>query len=278
MVLGVVPGEEDVAVRPDVRDRQRGYRDIFQHFVKLRLAAQVPFTKKLLHTLLEGKDIAELYELWCYFAVVRELERLLGRPIRAQRPTIDPIKVRIPCDFEVTWSNGVRAFYNRSFSRSRDQSRFSYSVLLRPDICISVPRGENQELHLLDAKFKLDQLDQLLTESTDDADPGGDEEAANERRGTFKRGDLYKMHSYRDAIRDARSVWILYPGHEARFFAIDGTCQEDVKEGFRQPIEGVGAIPLIPDSPEHTQLLNVLRHLLPQPLADTSEIRREDRS
>ncbi len=39
----------------------------------------------------------------------------------------------------------------------------------------------------------------------------------------FKRADLYKMHAYCDAIPNARSVWILYPGSELRFFSEDGS-------------------------------------------------------
>jgi predicted component of viral defense system (DUF524 family) len=30
------------------------------------------------------------------------------------------------------------------------------------------------------------------------------------------------MHAYRDAIPRARSVWILYPGSQARFYGVDG--------------------------------------------------------
>ena len=43
------------------------------------------------------------------------------------------------------------------------------------------------------------------------SDKDGDDDKAGERAGTLERGDIYKMRAYRDAIPDARSVWILYP-------------------------------------------------------------------
>ena len=80
----------------------------------------------------------------------------------------------------------------------------------------------------------------------------GDDDKAGERAGTFKRGDIYKMHAYRDAIPDARSVWILYPGGEFRFFAHPGdnflSGQEVISslEGLSRWLQGVGAIPVGP--------------------------------
>lgn len=41
-----------------------GYREVYRHFSRLRLAARVPMTKRTTIDLLELKDIALLYELW----------------------------------------------------------------------------------------------------------------------------------------------------------------------------------------------------------------------
>ena len=78
------------------------------------------------------------------------------------------------------------------------------------------------------------------------------DDKVRERAGTFKRGDIYKMHAYRDAIPDARSVWILYPGSEFAFFDALGGEASAGRQGFASPVdlpaklEGVGAIPLSP--------------------------------
>ena len=242
-----------------VLQQRRGYRETLRHFVRLRLATRVPFGKELIHDLLEGKDIAELYELWCYFTLVRVLETILGQPRRADRPETGKTAITVPWDFEVAWASGTRVLYNPRFSRSRTASRKSYSVPLRPDIGLDIAEGLNQGLHLLDAKFKLDKIDSLLPKTEEDEPEA---EIAAERKGTFKRGDLYKMHTYRDAIPAARSVWIIYPGTEARFF---GTGRERVlspSDDFPEILTGVGAIPLVPGDEMHPHLQAVLKQLI----------------
>jgi predicted component of viral defense system (DUF524 family) len=57
--------------------------------------------------------------------------------------------------------------------------------------------------------------------------------------------DLYKMHTYRDAISSARSVWIVYPGSDFCFFdEAHGRISE--LDQLVVPAEGVGAIPVLP--------------------------------
>ena len=111
------------------------------------------------------------------------------------------------------------------------------------------PRRAKRRLHLFDAKFRVHGLADVGLAGSD---KDGDDEKAGERAGTFKRGDIYKMHAYRDAIPDARSVWILYPGGEFRFFGVPGSRGQSGSqavsslEGLPDELEGVGAIPLGP--------------------------------
>ncbi len=123
-----------------------------------------------------------------------------------------------------------------SFSRSKEQGRRSYSVPLRPDIALCVPAPaarEGRAFHLMDAKFKLTRVKAVFAHDGDDA------EKTRQETSRFKRDDLYKMHTYRDAIPTARSVLVLYPGEEQRFFDIG----EQLTGGTRV---GVGAMPLRP--------------------------------
>ena len=147
------------------------------------------------------------------------------------------------------WASGVRLVYNQHFSRSRKGQRHSYSVPLRPDIALSIPDGPNSGLHLFDAKFRVHGLADVGFAGSD---KDGDDEKVGERAGSFKRGDIYKMHAYRDAIPDARSVWILYPGGEFRFSCCAGG---GVRSGYQvisspkglpEEVQGVGAIPVAP--------------------------------
>ncbi len=79
-----------------------------------------------------------------------------------------------------------------------------------------------------------------------DTGPLIDDNEANkddERAGVFKRADVYKMHTYRDAIAGAQSAWVMYPGTVFQRFDAD-------EKG------AVGAIPVKPG-----QLAELHRHV-----------------
>ena len=237
-----------------VLHRRRGYRVIYQHFVKSRLSSQVPIEMATMKDLIEAKDIAKLYEIWAYFALVKELNAILGPPSDVSRPEGDRFQLSVGAGFSVRWPNGTKLAYNLTFSRSKSVDRFAYSVPLRPDMALRIPSGANAGLHLFDAKFRV----QEFVESTnvDDEKIAG-ALATEERIGTFKQADLYKMHTYRDSIEEARSVWILYPGSVLRFFGTDGTTTIDPPQSF----DGVGAIPLSPEE-SRDPLLSTLKSLI----------------
>lgn len=222
-----------------VLQRRRGYRHVFRHFARMRLAARVPLASDLVWDLLEARDIAELYELWSFFMVARVMKTLLGPPTSAGGPEQHAWGLQLRWGLSVCWPDGTRLLYNPRFAKSTDGGFVSYSVPFRPDIALEVKGGPNQGLHLLDAKFRIDQIKDIL------ADDGNDEAAiaAGERRGTFKQADLYKMHAYRDAIPSACSVWIVYPGSETRFFPVDGATVHKASD-LPATLDGVGAVPL----------------------------------
>ncbi len=228
-----------------VLQRRRGYRQAFQHFSRLRLAARVPLDRDLVRRLLEARNVAELYELWCFFTVVRGVEEILGPPSHADVPKPLPFQVAVYQKFRISWPVGTTLFYNHSF---RTLERRSYSVPLRPDITLSIP---DTGLHLFDAKFRLESPALMMDENDEDDDG---------RRG-FKRADLYKMHTYRDAIPGTRSVWVLYPGTETRFFGIGHTTWDGTGR-LSEPLEGVGAVSLKPGPNPLERLRPVLAALL----------------
>jgi predicted component of viral defense system (DUF524 family) len=85
-----------VPVSSTVLQRRQGYREIFGHYSRMHLATKVPFVQKIEQDLLEAKDIARLYELWCYFACVRQLELLLGPPVKAGRLEAKVTELTVP--------------------------------------------------------------------------------------------------------------------------------------------------------------------------------------
>ena len=220
-----------------VLQRRRGYRHVLRHFAKIRLAPRIPLDGEQLRKLLELKDIAHLYELWTYYRLAELISGLIGPPVRRAATSSDDFGVSLRWDQTIAWAGGIRLTYNPFFSRSRRPPRRAYSVPLRPDIALEVPTGRNAGLHLLDAKFTVRTLRDAGLDASDDGDA---DEKASERRGDFKRGDLYKMHTYRDAICGARSVWILYPGSEFRFFdASGGAAGREGSEQLAESIQGV---------------------------------------
>ena len=248
-----------------VLQRRRGYRELFRHFSALRLASKVPLSARDVTQLLENKDIATLYELWCFFKVVDAVRTVEDGPESADAVTYTELDATIKHGYRVRWRSGTVAAYNPRFSAT-EGLRKSYSVPLRPDISLRVPDGRaNPGLHLLDAKFKLDNLGELLgTDLDDDPDVLG--------KSSFTRADLYKMHTYRDAIPGAHSVWILYPGGEFRFY--DAKLQPKCGDisNLTDPIDGVGAVPLRPEDDGAARLAALVTRLLAaeeQPPTDT---------
>ena len=231
-----VGGMTHVPMSSTVLQGRRGYRDVFRHSARLTLATRnLPLSTRDTRKLLEAKDIALLYELWCCFVVAEAITRQLGRPRRADSTETTATEKHIARGFSVAWSGGVELHYNAAFSHSRKAPWHSYSVPLRPDLVLKTPDGA---LHLFDAKFR---LVRFFAEAKSDEEEleATDEE---ERRGTFKRADLYKMHTYLDAIPAARAVRILYPGDKSQFY-LRPPATGDAASGAAR---GVGATPLVP--------------------------------
>lgn len=237
---------------------RQGYRDVYRHFVRLRLAARIPLTDQAMRDLLEARDIAHLYEIWCFYAMVRALTAMLGAPQHAESPKATSFQMYVPHALAVTWPSGLRLRYNPHYVHGKGYGR-SYSVPLRPDIALDIA-GASPQTHLFDAKFRLDRLATILpAENTPQSEI--DDEVVEERRGVFKRGDLYKMHTYRDALQGTGSVWVLYPGTESRFYSIAGE-RIDIATNMPTISAGVGAIGLRPEPAGDVALRNVLARLI----------------
>lgn len=219
-----------------VLQRTEGYRQFFTHFHKLALSSRYPVDGESLRRIIEGKDVATLYEYWCFFTMARILRGLLGEPIEAVVGALGEFGVALAHNVTLSFTGGVQLQFNRSYPGNSSKS---YSVSLRPDITMKV----GGRLHIFDAKFKYDRLTFVEEPFLEDgaSDVAETEEEVLQR---FKLGDLYKMHAYKDAIVDAKDVWILYPGTEFRFFE-EGRGRVETPEDVGE-LTGVGAIPLKP--------------------------------
>lgn len=236
-------------VHSQVLQKRAGYRELLLHHQALVLASRYPVAAEDLRRIIETKSASLLYEYWCFFELAEQLASLLGRPTEA-RVSGDDLHSFLAEGIKVVFPGGIELHYNRSFSRSNSTWR-SYSVPLRPDIVLKV----GDTLHLFDAKFRVDRWDvptELESKELDKLE--ADDRAGVASKGWWKNADIHKMHAYKDALgsEGARvaTVWVLYPGTEARFY--------EVAPG---EMEGVGAIPLEPQG-ERVELSSRLLALL----------------
>jgi predicted component of viral defense system (DUF524 family) len=182
-----------------------------------------------------NKDLATLYEYWCFFQLLDAVAAALGAQIDPRQFIVEEGSI-----FRVTINKSGKSrgqvgqanvYYNRYFWHQEEES---YSVPLHPDYTVELPNGRR---FIFDAKYKYDHPGQFMN-----GDVSVDEERDEEERLFYKKGDLYKMHTYRDAL-GAQAVFVLYPGNEFRAFQRD-SFELSQPAALTPNFEGVGAIDL----------------------------------
>jgi predicted component of viral defense system (DUF524 family) len=210
--------------------RRPAYHAALQGYLEFRKSPGVYLEEPMLETPLE--NLPYLYQIWGTLEVLHvllEITAELGYKVKSQqiaKKDVNGIFIRLLPDGHPmlilehpTTGTVVKAIPERTYSI---QGQFhSISFPQRPDIAIEIlPSQGSPFIYLFDPKYKLDS--EWLEEGLGN--------------GTPKREDIGKMHTYRDAIRDAdqrhvvRYAAILYPGLSLRYN------------------EGVEAIQALPDS------------------------------
>lgn len=195
---------EDITFIPigsSILQKKEGYREILEFYSLLNMRASYNTLEVNLQRIIQNKDIATLYEYWCFFKVKEILEDLIGKCRKTIGTTFNELYSYIEWELCLEFSNDCKLYYNKAFRKESE----SYSVTLRPDIALEI----GNDIYLFDAKFRMDKLPQIEAFENDV------EETPDS---TFKKSDLYKMHTYKDAIKTAKSVFILYPGEEEIFY------------------------------------------------------------
>lgn len=221
----------------------------------------------------ELKPVDKLYEYWCFFELWAALEYICGAPIGTTN-----IMSHVSSGISVTLKRGVESairfahghdripvslYYNRTFNRSiSNEWRDSYSGKLAPDFSITVETrsGATRKIHWVhfDAKYRLDfaQWQRELESIADDAN------AAESLIETYKQEDLFKMHTYRDALLGSRGSYVLFPGQTAtQEIFVRYPATEYPTAAYAIP--SVGALQLRPNNAEQrATLLTFLSRLL----------------
>ena len=240
-----------------VLQRKSGYREILLAWLKFDLAAELVW-KGGEDVYGAGKrDMAVLYEYWLFFQLLRLFRDKFEMAAPAARTLFvhtngglnlrlkvnEPVGIQGRCLRHARRLN-VQFNYNLTYERSGSRAEpGSWTRRMRPDFTLSfwpdgydLDQAESQELavHIhFDAKYRVENITELFGDGDEDLS----EEKAEEKRGNYKRGDLLKMHAYRDAIRRSEGAYILYPG---------GVNAPTRFEGFHEILPGLGAFALKP--------------------------------
>ncbi len=218
-----------------------GYREVFQFWNDLTRHVSLPRGDVQTTRLLEGRDMATLYEYWAFVKILERTCAITGGT-PAERPVIrrDDLGESLLLGVTTALGPDLEIGFNPAFRRA---SGTAYSTPLRPDVTLRVGAA----LHVFDAKYRLDHFD--AGERDPDDDPA-----------TYKRADLYKMHTYRDAISGLKTAFVVYPGTDFVFFERTGdrrTRPADIVNA-----DGVGAVPLRPTERDPVSSLDGLLGVL----------------
>ncbi len=237
-----------------ILQRKEGYREILRVWLMFDLAAKMVWHGG--DDVYSGnkRDVAVLYEYWLFFKlldIIKEVfkidslatEKLIeqtrdGLGLKLKQGKFLPVEGVYISD---TRKLRIEFSYNKTFSGDKPYpDGGSWTRNLRPDYTLSIwPYGIEQEqaeheeliVHIhFDAKYKIENLQTIFGK-----DENLDDEKEEQKKGTYKRADILKMHTYRDAIRRTAGAYVLYPGSE-----------KSQKQGFHEVLPGLGAFAISP--------------------------------
>lgn len=242
-----------------VLQKKEGYRDILRFFMVLESAFFLSLDE--IEELLKGyqRKLYDLYEYWCYIKLFKVLSnmsiddldynRLFNKSndkewsVNLKRGENSLQKFEIKIEEEIVI---VELLYNREFNKKSIPR--SYSLNLRPDYTLRIKRNNKVFLIHFDAKYRSNIL------YDNEVERYSKEE---EEKRIYKNADVYKMHTYKDAIIDSLGAYVLYPGKENNNETI-------FYEKPNQILPSVGAFPLTPgnDDSEEDNIEKFIRKSL----------------
>lgn len=286
-----------------VLQRKAGYREIYQAWERFHIAARLTWQGG--EDVYGGgkRDVAALYEYWLFFVLWDILKRWSPQGFALNADKI----LKVSTDgFSVTLKQGellatsgilisrnekafrVQFSYNRTFPVGQEttfERRLQYQTSypapgswtrnMRPDFTVSLwPDGllkaeaetSEQIVHVhFDAKYSVAHIRELFGSGDDDLSTLKQQE----RSGTFKRGDLLKMHAYRDSIRRSQGAYVLYPGVEPDE-GWDGQVEYRAWVGYQELLPGLGAFAVRP-GPEKDKAIEQIGDFLEDVLDHMAE-------
>ncbi|GAB6056495.1 DUF2357 domain-containing protein [Methanobacterium movens] len=204
-----------------VLQKKEGYREILNYFLIFEFSFNFQFDEVTDEIKGYQKKLSELYEYWCYLKILEIVSKIAQVPvdyssifnlnkewnIEIKRGRKSRHKFNIKID-EQAWELCLE--FNSKFQKSSPDYH-SYSLNFYPDYTITVKNGFERFFLHFDAKYK----------SYEDK---------------VKNEDVYKMHTYKDALKETRGAYVLYPGKKSKIY----------RERSDYLLPSVGAFPLTP--------------------------------
>lgn len=243
-----------------ILQKKEGYREVLQKWLMFDMASRLTWAAGEDVYEAGKKNVATLYEYWLFFKLKDIFSKKFNiHPIENdQLITVDKGKLSLSLKqgrqivMKGEYATETRLlqvcfYYNRTFMSTQDNYEVSGSWTkdMRPDFTLSIwPVGmkmkdaERQEIitHIhFDAKYRVEKLNFDVDISEKELDDNLLERKKEEEKGTYKNADLYKMHTYKDAIKRTSGAYILYPGDINRPL-----------KGYHEIIPGLGAFAISP--------------------------------
>jgi len=227
--MTIFPASSQVLLKRD------GYRECLNIYRLLHLA-RIPIFNNIQQAI-DNRRIDQLYEFWCFFKLSEMLAKVInGEEGKPKFRIKEGPQGGLEGETEADLGKGYKLVYNETWK--------GYTFNFRPDFLLM--KDKNLEV-VFDAKFRFDlmELDKDLKNL--------EEEAIREGNWgkVVKVEDVYKMHTYRDALQCRASI-VVYPGDRRHFYdVIRGEIEDyslsDVIENLEGNLKGVGFIGLRPE-------------------------------
>lgn len=193
--MTIFPESSQVLLKRD------GYRECLNIYRLLQLA-RIPIFNNIQQAI-DNRRIDQLYEFWCFFKLSEMLAKVINgegaKPVfRIKEGSQSGLAVETEADL----GKGYKLVYNKT--------RKGYTFNFRPDFSLIkvIKDVKDEKLEVVfDAKFRFDrmELDKDLKNLEAEAIREGNLEKV------VKVEDVYKMHTYRDALQCRASI-VVYPG------------------------------------------------------------------
>jgi predicted component of viral defense system (DUF524 family) len=268
--------------------RRDGYREILRAWLLGQAASVLAWDQDEDAYGGPTRNVATLYEYWVFL----QLHQILDEMVEVSRDADDPkpsddadqflemkdgeLHIHLKrgkktcAPFTITLGSGMvlrlHLYYERTFQIQRGATEpSSYSRQFKPDYTLAIfparfaneqsasVEGKTAYIHF-DAKYRAESMKMIFGDLLKDEELDVEKQEAK-ASSTYQRGDLLKMHTYNDAVRQTAGSYVLYPGSDT----------ETKLNKFHEIVPGVGAFVLKPGKDEYKAelkrfLLDVFQH------------------